>query len=426
MTVNIKNSLLVSKDQSEKKVWIIALILSFLALLVNGADIALLSYSLTSLKQEFNLVDTQAGMLGSWTLAGMAIGGLFGGWACDQFGRVRVIVVSIVLFSLLTSWLGFTQSFEQFKWLRFLSAIGLGTLYLACNILMAEYVPTRYRTTVLATLMSGWTFGTIVATGLSGWILPEHGWRVLYSITIIPIVIAILMHFFVPEPQAWLEAKKGNALKKQIEISKPIRKNTFKLIFSNPASRRMFVLWFFTSLFLQFGYYGMSTWLPTYLEMELGLTFYDMTIYMLGTFIVMIFSKIISGIVADCIGRRIVFVFGTIGTAIFIPILVFCNTTLNIQWLLLIFGFLYGIPYGINATYMTESFATNIRGTAIGGSYNLGRIFAASGPLVVGCMAQGGSIGQGFLIMAVAYLVCGLLAAVYIKDKIFDPQFAEE
>ena len=122
--INTKKSLLVTKDKSEKKVWVLAFILSFLALLVNGADIALLSYSLTSLKQEFNITDTQAGSLGSWTLAGMAIGGFLGGWACDQFGRVRIIVLSIVWFSLLTSWLGFTHSFEQFKWLRFLSAIG--------------------------------------------------------------------------------------------------------------------------------------------------------------------------------------------------------------------------------------------------------------------------------------------------------------
>lgn len=426
MTINTKKSLLVTKDKSEKKVWVLAFILSFLALLVNGADIALLSYSLTSLKQEFNITDTQAGSLGSWTLAGMAIGGFLGGWACDQFGRVRIIVLSIVWFSLLTSWLGFTHSFEQFKWLRFLSAIGLGALYLACNILMAEYVPTRHRTTVLATLMSGWTLGTVVATCFAGWILPEHGWRVLYSITIIPIVIAIIMHFFVPEPKAWLETKKIYEDKKQLAIPTPSLKNSFKNIFENPISRRMFILWFFASIFLQFGYYGMSTWLPTYIEIELGIPFQNMSIYMIGTFLIMICSKIISGIIADCIGRRIVFVFGTVGTAIFIPIIVFYNTPENIQWLLLVFGFLYGIPYGINATYMTESFATNIRGTAIGGSYNIGRLFAATAPLIVGYTAQDGSIGKGFLMMAIAYLLCGVIAALYIKDRIFDPQLPEK
>ncbi len=44
------------------------------------------------------------------------------------------------------------------------------------------------------------------------------------------------------------------------------------------------------------------------------------------------------------------------------------------------FGFLYGVPYGVNATYMTESFETAIRGTAVGGAYNLGRIGAVVAP----------------------------------------------
>ena len=91
--------------------WKIAFIFAFLALLVDGADLMLLSYSLNSLIAEFGLTSVEAGMLGSFTLAGMAIGGIFGGWACDRFGRVRVVVISILLFSILTCGLGFTRSY---------------------------------------------------------------------------------------------------------------------------------------------------------------------------------------------------------------------------------------------------------------------------------------------------------------------------
>lgn len=51
---------------------------AFLALLVDGADLMLLSYSLNSIKADFGLSSVQAGMLGSFTLAGMAVGGIFG------------------------------------------------------------------------------------------------------------------------------------------------------------------------------------------------------------------------------------------------------------------------------------------------------------------------------------------------------------
>lgn len=72
---------------------------------------------------------------------------------------------------------------------------------------MAEYVPTRYRTTVLGTLQAGWTVGYIVATLLAGWIIPDHGWRMLFYVAIIPVVIAFLMHVLVPEPEAWQKSR---------------------------------------------------------------------------------------------------------------------------------------------------------------------------------------------------------------------------
>lgn len=171
----------------------IAFVFAFLALLVDGADMLLLSFSLNSLKAEFGLSNLQAGALGSATLAGMAVGGFLGGWACDRLGRVRTVVISILIFSILTAALGFTQNFEQFAILRFLSAFGIGSLYIAANTLMAEYVPTEYRTTVLVTLQAGWTVGYIVATVLAGWIIPEYGWRMLFFIAIIPSVLAIFI-----------------------------------------------------------------------------------------------------------------------------------------------------------------------------------------------------------------------------------------
>jgi len=336
-----------------------------------------------------------------------------------------VIVIAIALFSSLTFWLGFVESYDQFKWLRFTSAIGLGALYIACNTLMAEYVPTKYRSTVLATLMTGWTLGSVVATVLAGWLLPEFGWRYLYYIAIIPIVLAFAMYFLVPEPKAWLDARKARLDAKASGILQEKPKNTFKMIFEDALSRRMFILWSFSTAFLQFGYYGVSNWLPAYLETDLGIKFKEMTMYMIGTFLIMMCTKVIAGFIADRIGRRAVFAFGTMGTAIFIPVIVFGNTPDNILWLMLFFGFLYGIPYGINATYMTESFSTKVRGTAVGGAYNVGRLGAVFAPLTIGYFAQGGSIGTGLLIMGIAYFLCGLIPAFFIKDRLFDPQKAD-
>lgn len=71
----------------------------------------------------------------------------------------------------------------------------------------------------------------------------------------------------------------------------------------------MFILWIISTGALQFGYYGVSNWLPAYLESDLGIKFKEMAMYMVGTFLIMMFAKVIAGIVADKLGRRAVFAF---------------------------------------------------------------------------------------------------------------------
>jgi len=410
---------------AKNNLWIIVFIFCFLGLLIDGADLMLLSYSLSSLKAEFGLTSVEAGSLGSFTLAGMAIGGIYGGWACDRFGRVKTVVWSIVLFSVGTAILGMTHSYWQFASTRFFASLGLGALYVACNTLMAEYVPTRYRTTVLGTLQAGWSVGYIVATLLAGWILPIHGWRWLFYVAIIPVILAVLLQRLVPEPQAWIKAQAERAREKAEGIKRVSAKKPdgmFKLIFSDPKASRMFLLWALTAGFLQFGYYGVNNWMPSYLEGELGMNFKSMTSYMVGTYAAMIFGKILAGLAADRLGRRVVFAVGALGTAIFLPVIVLFQSPDNILWMLIVFGFLYGIPYGVNATYMTESFEAKFRGSAVGGAYNIGRIGAAVAPAAIGFLASNGSIGLGFMVMGGAYFICGVIPALFIRDKQFDPQ----
>ncbi|QBQ10322.1 MFS transporter [Pseudomonas sp. SXM-1] len=410
---------------AQSSTWVLVFIFCFLGLLIDGADLMLLSYSLNSLKTEFGLTNVEAGSLGSFTLAGMAIGGIYGGWACDQFGRVKTVVWSILLFSVGTAALGLTHSYWQFALIRFLASLGIGALYVACNTLMSEYVPTRYRTTVLGTLQAGWSVGYIVATLLAGWILPIHGWRWLFYIAIIPVILALVMQRFVPEPQAWINAQTERAKQKIAGIrsgSVVKRESMYNQIFSDPQASRMFICWALTAGFLQFGYYGVNNWMPTYLESELGMNLKSMTGYMVGTYTAMILGKILAGMAADRIGRRTVFAFGALGTAVFLPVIVLFQSQDNILWMLVVFGFLYGIPYGVNATYMTESFEAKLRGSAVGGAYNIGRLGAAVAPAAIGFLASHGSIGVGFLVMGAAYFICGVIPALFIRDKQFDPQ----
>ncbi|WP_038345126.1 MFS transporter [Acinetobacter sp. A47] len=410
--------------------WKFALLFAYFAMVVDGIDIMLLSYSLTSLRAEFGLSTFQAGALGSASLAGMGIGGILGGWACDKYGRVRTIAHSVTFFSIATCLLGFTQSFEQFMSLRFIGALGIGALYMACNTLMAEYVPTSYRTTVLGTLQTGQTVGYIVATLLAGAIIPEHGWRILFFITVIPAAINIVLQRFVPEPKSWQLTKMKSLTPQTQQViatqpqpqPQPKSQSIYQQIFANFKHRKMFLLWMTTAFFLQFGYYGINNWMPSYLETEVNMNFKSLTSYMVGSYTAMILGKILAGYLADKFNRRAIFVFGTLASAIFLPIIIFFNTPDNILYLLITFGFLYGIPYGVNATYMAESFSTDVRGTAIGGAYNIGRVGAAIAPATIGFLASGGTFAMAFIVMGAAYFIAGVLPGLFIRDRQYDPQ----
>ncbi|MDR0717042.1 MAG: MFS transporter [Azoarcus sp.] len=409
------------------KIWIAVFIFGFLVLMMDGADLMFLAYSLAELKKEFQLTQSEAGSLGTITLIGMAIGGIYGGWAADRFGRVKTVIWCVAIFSIGTAVLGATHGYWQFAFFRFIAALGLGAAYVTCNTLMAEYVPTKYRTTVLGALQAGWSVGYLLATILAGLIIPhpDYGWRWLFYVALIPVVLTLLMHWMVPEPHSWVEANAKRLLGKAAGVANQTAQkaeSAYKIIFDTPQIRNMFILWCLTASFLQFGYYGVGNWMPSYLEKEMGMEFKKMTEYMVGTYTAMILGKIIAGWVADRIGRRPVYAFGAIAAAVFLPLIVLYHTPENIIFLMTAFGFVYGIPYGVNATYMTESFETRIRGTAVGGAYNVGRIMAAVAPFAIGFLADRGSIGTGFLVMGGAYFLCGLLPALFIKEKLYDPQ----
>ena len=396
------------------RVWIVVLISGFLGLMVDGMDLMFLSYSLPSLMQDLQISKAQAGSLASYSLLGMALGGIIGGWAADRFGRVRVVVWTIVLFSTATAALCLAQSYWQFALVRFISALGLGAEYVVCNTLMAEYVPTQRRTTVLGTLQAGWSVGYVVATLLARAIIPAYGWRPLFATALIPVLLALFIRQVVPEPPGWKQAASTHSTQQ--------RQSQWKAVFATGQRRKVFVLWTLTSCFLQFGYYGVNNWLPTYIVSELNFDFTAMTGYLIGTYLAMIIGKIIAGYLADTVGRRWMYVFGGLATAAFLPIIVQFHTPGNIIVLLTAFGFLYGVPYGVNATYMTESFETHIRGTAVGGAYNIGRVGAAAAPWLIGVIATRYSIGLGFIVMGAAYFMTGIIPALLIKEKMYDPQ----
>jgi AAHS family cis,cis-muconate transporter-like MFS transporter len=85
-------------------------------------------------------------------------------------------------------------------------------------------------------------------------------------------------------------------------------------------------------------------------------------------------------------------------------------------------GFFYGAPYAVSATYMSESFSPNVRGTGVGSAYNIGRVGATISPLLIGAVSMTYSIGLGIALLGISYAICALIPGFFIAEKMFDPQ----
>ena len=385
----------------------------FIALVVDGMDLQMLALVLPSLSKDLHVTPVMAGALGTFTLLGMGIGGILAGWLSDRVGRVRVTWWAVLIFTVCTAVIALCQTYWQVAVMRFISGFGIAALYSIGTLLAAEYVPTKTRTTVLGALQAGWSVGYVIAALLASSMVPRYGWRPLFLLAVVPGVIALALLWRLPDPPSWQAVQSGVSTKRS--------KSGFRGLWIDPVIRRTFLLWTATSIALQFGYYGANTWLPSYLVRDLGVNLQSMGWYIALTYTMMVVGKIVTGYLADIFGRRRMWVIAGILTAIYLPVLIISATPDNVAWLLIFFGLLYGAPYAVNSTYMSESFPASVRGTAVGASYNLGRIGSTVSPLLIGLAADRYSVGLGIGLLGISYAVCAIVPGLWIPEHMFDP-----
>lgn len=401
-------------EKMDKMGWRVTIAM-ILAMIVDGLDLQVLALAMPSFMKELNLSPIMTGALSTYTLIGMGLGGIFAGWISDRIGRVRVTWWAILMFSVCTGIIGMCHQYWQIAVMRLISGLGLGAVYVIGNLLVAEYVPTRIRNTVLGIVMAGWSVGYVLAAMISGYVMPKWGWRPMFIIAVLPGLICLLLMRGLADPPSWFTSREAIRTQRK-------KKNEFGLIWKDRKLRTIFLLWSLASLGLQYGYYGANTWLPTYLVKDLGVDLKSMGWYLAATYATGIFSKSLVGWLGDKFGRRFMWVVTGLTIAVYIPLVMTFATKTNVAYLLLIFGGLYGAPYAIFATYLSESFPTSVRGTAMATSYNLGRVGSIVSPLLIGWAATNYSIGAGIATCGIAYLMCTLLPGVFIREKLYDPK----
>ena len=384
----------------------------FLGWALDAMDVQMFAFVIPTLMPLWGMTKGQAGLIATSAQMASAVGGMIAGLLADRIGRVQVLKLAILWFSLFTGLSALTNSFEQLLITRSLQGIGFGGEWAAGAILIGEVVDKKIRGRAGGSVQAGCP-GGYAAAALCYWIvfnlLPEgDAWRILFVIGLLPGLLVLWMRRNVKESDEFEAAAEFRAK------SKPWA--TLPLIFSRKIFPRTAMASLMAAGALG-GNYTILNWLVTYLRqthsLSVGMTTLYLSVNIFGSFCGYIGMAYLS----DYLGRRKTFALSAVCAAITVS--AYCLLDLPLIALLFLgfpLGlFQSGIVSGMGACF-TELFPSEIRGTAGGFSYNLGRGIGAWVPTGVGFTATSLGLATSIGIWASCSYVLVLLVALVLPE----------
>lgn len=175
-------------------------LISWLVTFFDGYDMNVIAFAAPYLAGEYGLDTLMLGNLFSIGVAGTVLGGFLFGYIGDRIGRRRTIVLVTALFGCLTLALGFADDYREFLILRFLNGIALGGALPLIWALSIEYVPRRFRATVVTLIMLGYSLGVATAGPISVLLIPRFGWPAVFIFGgTASLISAALLYLTLPE-----------------------------------------------------------------------------------------------------------------------------------------------------------------------------------------------------------------------------------
>lgn len=377
---------------------------------LDAMDVQLYAVVIPTLIAIWGMSQAEAGMLGTSALLASSAGGWLAGILADRFGRVAVLKVTIVWFSVFTFLSGLTDSFGQLLITRTLQGLGFGGEWAAGAVLMSEVIDKKYRGRAVGSVQSGWSVGYGAAVLLFTLVFslapPEMAWRYLFFLGLIPALFVLWVRRYVEEPEMFREmksAEQGSGLK-------------FLEIFGRSLRRRTILASMLAAGGLG-GNYVVLTWLPTYLKSVLHLSVLGtggyLAINISGSFLGYLFSAHLS----DFLGRRKTFVIMASAAGVTVVSYTFLPLSPTVAMVLgFPLGFFQsGIVAGMGATF-AELFPTRVRATGQGFSYNTGRAVGSIVPAAVGLIADNMGLGRAMGLCAAGAYGFVLIAAALLPE----------
>jgi MFS family permease len=370
-------------------------------------DVQFYSFVIPALIAAWGITRGQAGILGTAALLVSAAGGWLAGWLADRFGRVRTLQVAILWFAGFTFLSGLAQNFAQLFAARALMGLGFGGEWAAGAVLLGETIRPEHRGKALGLMQAGWAVGWGAAALLYAlffsWLRPEIAWRVLFLVGIAPALLVFWVRRYVEEPAVYMESRAQLAARGD-------RPSFFEIF--QPPLLRITVLGGLMGTGAQGGYYAVTTWLPTFLRTQRGLSVLDSAGYLAVSIAGSFCGYLAGGYLADRIGRRLTFLVFAVGAG---AVAVTYTTAPFGDDAMLGLGFPLGFfasgVFSAMGPFFTEHFPTRVRGVGQGFAYNAGRATGALFPAMVGVLSARIPLGHAIGIFSgVAYATMALAA----------------
>jgi AAHS family 4-hydroxybenzoate transporter-like MFS transporter len=374
-------------------------VICLLAQTFDGYDLASISMAAPALSQVWHLPGAAFANTFVMSSVGIMVGALGSSPIGDRLGRKPVLLASLVLLMVSSFACVTATTIPMLAGLRFVTGLGIGTLMPVTVALTSDYLPNRYRASMIMFVFTGAPLGGFLGGQLVAQVLPVYGWTSIFYIGgALPLVLIPVVLLWQPESPRFL-LKKGHLtprtlqLLRQLNIDPAQANHTVDVATSNPvaglfrdglAPTTMLVWILYLANLLSM--YLIGYWLPTVLHMS-GLSPADSVFAaslrdagpLLSVFLIAPLSHrfMTQSVVAVSLGVGIIAI-GMVGLVDlpYLPLLatiflIGCCTT----------GSMTGINGMIGALYPAR-----VRNTGMGWALGIGRLGGIGGPWLGGLL----------------------------------------
>lgn len=407
-------------------------------------DALAIAFVLPVLVPLWKLTGPQVGFMISAGYLGQLAGALFFSWVAQRFGRVRALVWSILVLSVMSFACAFAWDYQSLLVFRTLQGLGLGGEVPIAAVYISEITRAKGRGRFVLLYELIFPIGLVAAGVVARWVVPTFGWHYMFLIGAIPALLVLFLQRQLPESPRWLasrgrdaeaeaalahiERETEKATRKplpvtEVSVAPQERRATWSDLFGPNYLRRTLVVWtiWFGAYLIT---YGLTVWLPTIYRTVFHLPLEQSLQYGLITQVCGLLGALTCALTIDYFGRRPWFAVAFVGAAAALIGLWFIGAQTPQRVVALVsLAFFFSSIVSLGAyLYTPELYPTRARAMGVGVATAWLRLASMIGPSVVGMMIGGGleNVFLAFGVIAAIAAVVTAIFAIETKNRILE------